>query len=314
MSSASTMYLVIGFQLPLLLLATALQSFLAKTSFSIVWVQAELFLCLPHGGRLQRLRNLNSLRYAAKHADHWYKYVNGTMGLRLANGDLHLVTGCEKAKSWGLVTFHDVPLETNFQLSFRPTRGEAEGYKYRWQGSYGHWKHEDAPPDDGSPLNQTTFIHTFPVLADEGLWQKLLAFAVQQLANYPSILHQLGRFISVANPEPSFPRSLFFGNGAPVRGGHGIVTETFPVPKIFNPSQILHKLLFREVPHARVVIIHTDDWCDAMAELDQDGQQTPEEIAPELERIVFERHEIVEEDGLAYLRRKPDVTSSNVGE
>ncbi|KAJ7126735.1 hypothetical protein C8R44DRAFT_667434, partial [Mycena epipterygia] len=64
-------------------------------------------LALPHGAHLAKLENLESVRrYAATHAESWYKYINGARGRGLANGSLYLVTGCEKAQSWGMASFH----------------------------------------------------------------------------------------------------------------------------------------------------------------------------------------------------------------
>ncbi|KAJ7235779.1 hypothetical protein C8J57DRAFT_1003772, partial [Mycena rebaudengoi] len=55
-------------------------------------------LALPYGASLKKLRNVESVRaYAAKHAGRWYKYINGPRGRGLANGELYLVTGHEKA-------------------------------------------------------------------------------------------------------------------------------------------------------------------------------------------------------------------------
>ncbi|KAF8134175.1 hypothetical protein K438DRAFT_1541018, partial [Mycena galopus ATCC 62051] len=58
-------------------------------------------LALPYGADLQKLRNVETMRtFATKHAASWYKYINGPRGRELANGELYLVTGFEKAQSW----------------------------------------------------------------------------------------------------------------------------------------------------------------------------------------------------------------------
>ncbi|KAJ6568694.1 hypothetical protein B0H19DRAFT_909469, partial [Mycena capillaripes] len=58
-------------------------------------------LALPHGSHLQKLDNVEVLRkYAATHAESWFKYINGPRG-RGISGSLYLVTGCEKTVSWG---------------------------------------------------------------------------------------------------------------------------------------------------------------------------------------------------------------------
>ncbi|KAJ7889645.1 hypothetical protein B0H13DRAFT_1626682, partial [Mycena leptocephala] len=85
-------------------------------------------LALPHGAHLDKLENIETMRrYATKHAESWYKYANETRGRGLVNGSLYLVTGCEKAQSWGMATFHDVSLQNEFQLSFRPTADADNG-------------------------------------------------------------------------------------------------------------------------------------------------------------------------------------------
>ncbi|KAJ6512738.1 hypothetical protein C8R45DRAFT_326236 [Mycena sanguinolenta] len=191
-------------------------------------------LCLPNGARLQKLENLEAMRrYAAKNAASWYKYAKGARGRALANGDLHLITGCEKAASWGMATFYNPILQGNFQIKFRPTQGEAEGFRYRWQGPCCHWKHHDAPPVPGTPLNHTTFVHTFTVSISQRLWEKLFD---------PTLLDRL--------------RSWYFRYGT---------TKFFPPsPKITNPSQIINERILREAPRAKVVITHTDDWRDVL--------------------------------------------------
>ncbi|KAJ7822560.1 hypothetical protein B0H14DRAFT_1318695 [Mycena olivaceomarginata] len=89
-------------------------------------------LALPHGAHLEKLRSIASMRrYAAKHAESWYKYVNETRERELVNGSLYLITGCEKAQSWGMAIFHDVSFQNGFQLSFRPTADADNGYRYR---------------------------------------------------------------------------------------------------------------------------------------------------------------------------------------
>ncbi|KAJ7868838.1 hypothetical protein B0H13DRAFT_1484566, partial [Mycena leptocephala] len=64
-------------------------------------------LALPQGAHLEKLENLETLRiYIAKHAESWYRYIRGTRGRELENGSLYLVTGWEKAPSWGMALFH----------------------------------------------------------------------------------------------------------------------------------------------------------------------------------------------------------------
>ncbi|KAJ6472616.1 hypothetical protein C8R45DRAFT_789320, partial [Mycena sanguinolenta] len=61
-------------------------------------------VALPHGALLKRLnvKAVHTVRdYARKHAQSWYRYMNGA-----ENGSLYLITGWEKAKSWGMASYH----------------------------------------------------------------------------------------------------------------------------------------------------------------------------------------------------------------
>ncbi|KAF7376750.1 Metacaspase pca1 [Mycena sanguinolenta] len=124
----------------------------------------------------------------------------------------------------------------------------------------------------------------------------------------------------------------FSGNGTSSGGkqcsapasavGNGIVTDAFPAPKVckiklglavlnslkvIHPSQIIHERIFREVPQAKVVITHDDDWRDVLKD---DGVQTQRLTASELQEAIFDRFEIMEEDGAAFLRAKPEPIAS----
>ncbi|KAJ7302886.1 hypothetical protein DFH08DRAFT_647798, partial [Mycena albidolilacea] len=130
-------------------------------------------LALPHGAHLEKLKNVASMRhYAAKNAESWYKYARETRGRELGNSGLLLIAGYEKARSWGMATFHDLSLQHKFQLSFKPTTNAKSGHKYRWQGPYCCHKQADSPSADETPLNQTTFIHAFAISLAENIWKR----------------------------------------------------------------------------------------------------------------------------------------------
>ncbi|KAJ6512752.1 hypothetical protein C8R45DRAFT_326630 [Mycena sanguinolenta] len=276
-------------------------------------------LTLPHGAYLEKLENLESMRrYAAKHAESWYKYVNGTRGRGLVNGNLYLVTGCEKSQSWGMASFHDVSLQDEFQLLFTPTADADNGYRYRWQGIHCSRKQADSPLVDGTPLNQTTFIHAFAISVGERIWEKLFGVEVCQLVDSATFLDQSGRSFVPYGSQGSSSLWSFFTGGSAYNGerqasgtaaelGSGIVTNAFPTPKIFHPSEIIHDHILREVPQATVVITHDDDWRDVFKD---DGVQTEGQTALELQQAIFDRFEILEEDGAVFLRAKSDPTTT----
>ncbi|KAF7336939.1 WD40 containing domain protein [Mycena venus] len=278
-------------------------------------------LALPHGARQVKLENRESMQqYAVKHAESWYKYVNGTRGRGLVNGSLFLVTGYEKARSWGMASFQDVSLQNEFQLSFRPTTDADNGYRYRWHAPYCHRKHADSPSVDGSLLNQTTFIHAFAISVCEGFLGRVLGTEVCQRVDSSTFPDKSGRsFVPYGSQGYSFIWS-FFASSASGRGkqntmqaptvGNGMVSEAFPLPEIFHPSQIIHERILREAPHAKVVITHDDDWRDVFRD---DGMRTTHQNFSELQQTIFERFQIMEEDGAAFLMPKSHtIVSRNV--
>ncbi|KAF7374465.1 WD40 containing domain protein [Mycena sanguinolenta] len=303
-------------------------------------------LALPHGAHQEQLLNLRRMElYAAEHAESWYKYANITRGRGLVNGRLYLITGWEKAKSWGIAGFRDVSLQSEFKLSFGPTADSANGYKYRWSGSQYRYKQADSPLDDGTPLNHTTFIHAFTISLGERVWEKLFRnrLGICQPLNWPTFQKNSGRrLVPYRSHGPSSPWSIFArifsvrmaqdnggrssvpprapfphfaGGSASSRGrqatasapGDGIVTDAFPILQITHPSEIIHQRILREVPRARVVITHDDAWRDVFKE---DGMRTSGQTASELQQAIFDRFEIVEVDGAASLRAKANPATS----
>ncbi|KAJ6487772.1 hypothetical protein C8R45DRAFT_1213800 [Mycena sanguinolenta] len=229
-------------------------------------------LCLPNGSRMERLRNVQAIRrYAAANAESWYRYVEGTLGSRLVNGELYLITGCEKASSWGITTFHGLSAQNRFPVSFGPV---GDNYAYRWKGPHCHRKQAD-----GSRPNQTLFIHGFKLFVAKRL------FGVE--------VRRSGGFLQVR---------VFGGrkeNGQGPALGDGLAIEVAPIGKIWHPSEAISSAIFQKVPEATVVIIHDDDWCDVFKP----------ESSENIWDVIFSTHEIILDDIMVFLKKKPASTT-----
>ncbi|KAK7016370.1 hypothetical protein R3P38DRAFT_1404851 [Favolaschia claudopus] len=277
-------------------------------------------LTLPHGAHLEKLENLESMRrYAAKNAESWYQYVNQTRGRGLSNGSLYLVTGWEKAESWGMATFQDVSVQKQFQLSFRPTTDAEHGYRYRWQGAHSHRKYADPRTED---LNQTTFIHAFAISVCSGIWGKLFGAETCQLVDSSTFTDSSGRsFIPFGSSSGSSSIWSFLGgNSSSSSGGrqnaaqasphgNGIVSTAFPVPMAVHPSQLIHQHILRKAPNAKVVITHDDDWRDLFK--DDFGRQLD---LSTLKQALTNHFDVVEEDCFAFLRANVSAFVSQVSQ
>ncbi|KAJ7702850.1 hypothetical protein B0H14DRAFT_751096 [Mycena olivaceomarginata] len=102
------------------------------------------------------------------------------------------------------------------------------------------------------------------------------------------------------------PFLSFFGGNAPTGGRQctgqdGIILDASPIPKVFHPSQVIHMHLLRKAPHARVAIVHDDDWCNVL--LNHEVPLTEQEFI----QAIFDRSEITVEDGMVFLSAKSEV-------
>ncbi|KAJ7612350.1 hypothetical protein DFH06DRAFT_1147279 [Mycena polygramma] len=180
--------------------------------------------CAAGGALLQKLRNLENMRtYAAEHADSWYKYINGARGRGISNGDLYLVTGCEKARSWGIASFRAAREE--FQIFFKPTvvAGSAYG-PYSWSGLHGQKNPSRRkchnPHSTNDLANQTTFIHGLSISLPTGRWGRLFGTVqTSSILDFQSLLNAPGSSSASGPRESLFSWSLNLLSGRGASGG-----------------------------------------------------------------------------------------------
>lgn len=158
-------------------------------------------LALPNGAQRQNLQKLAKLRkYVTEHAASWYEYINGPMERELANGDLCLITGHEKALSWGMASYYANTKKLKFSLTLK-----TDATQYRWVGVPGQTnpsKHKsyDRPED---PLNHTVFLHGWSISLGTGLWSRVFGSVTVEtpsMEDFKSTLYRDGGF-RVASPR-----------------------------------------------------------------------------------------------------------------
>lgn len=143
-------------------------------------------LTLPEGAFQEDVHNMTSFReYMAQHIETWYRFANGPRGREAKNGDIRLVTGCDKSTSWGIASFSNHSLEP-FQRRLKMTLLEDTSTKsncnYKWEQSgppaavkAGPEKSEQrsALGDQPSAANQCVFVRTLNALLSEDAWAQL---------------------------------------------------------------------------------------------------------------------------------------------
>ncbi|KAJ7612343.1 hypothetical protein DFH06DRAFT_1484945 [Mycena polygramma] len=268
-------------------------------------------LALPDGSHVQKLRNVESMRtYAAKHADGWYKYVKGARGRELANGDLYLVTGWEKTRSWGMASYHNVGLNEQFQLLFKRTAVAGATYNpYRWGGIKGQLdpsrnKCHD-PPSTNNTGNQTVFVHGWSISLPTGLWGTLFgAVQTSSMVDFHSLLNP-PHGPSVTGSQSSvfsWAFNFFAGHGATggkqraVEPQDVVLTGLSPLSTVFNPAKLINEyILYKVAPQGTgIVMSHNDDWCSILGD---DSDLRPSDFF----RRIDDHFTITEKDGATLL-------------
>ncbi|KAJ6480786.1 hypothetical protein C8R47DRAFT_1074173 [Mycena vitilis] len=216
-------------------------------------------LALPYGAHIQDLRNIENIRkYAAKHADTWYKYINGPRGRGLKNGDLYLVTGTEKTCSWGMASYQTV--RDQFRLVFRPTAAAGTTYnRYRWGGFAGQEnpsiRKSHDPPAANNPWNQTTFIRGLSISLPTGLWGRLFG-EVQTvfITDFQSLLNTSGGPSAVGTQSSLFSWALDLVAGGGTNGGkrhageqNVVLSSLSPPSTVFDPAKLINEYILHKV-------------------------------------------------------------------
>ncbi|KAJ7672372.1 hypothetical protein DFH06DRAFT_91349 [Mycena polygramma] len=231
-------------------------------------------LALPDGAHVQKLENVENMRtYAAKHADSWYRYINGARGRGLSNGDLYLVTGCEKARSWGMASY--CTFREEFELSFKPTARPGSTYTpYRWSGIHGRRnsakKKSHDPISTNDPVNQTIFLHGLSISLGTGLWRRLFGTVTVETSSIADFRLKMNASGSAPTDSQgswfSWSWNILGGSttGAKRHAGENgdiIFSNRSPIAKVFNPAKVINEFILHSLSEATVVMSHDDDWC-----------------------------------------------------
>ena len=181
---------------------------------------------MPQGAYHEDLKNFKKFRkYAMIHAESWYLYAKGPCGEEIGNGDLHLVTGCDKTTSWGIATYSHLPSkrpEDNVSLlRFNPGSGHSPYITYEWDYE-GAAEAKSGPEQEqltnlgvsGSdpPRNQCTFIRSLTPAFGDGDWKDIESKVESSMKDqasegspkspFPSVLRATGFLPGTPSPAP----------------------------------------------------------------------------------------------------------------
>jgi len=151
--------------------------------------QEAAILTMPEGALTEDLLNGQVIRDCiAKNARAWYEYARRLRGRIVQNGEIRVVVGWDKVRSWGIAT----STCTNGQsasLEFKINDEPGTSRSYCWQ-CIGSGSGRVGPPEDenfdlrgenhATPQNQCVFVRTMNFTLAGHIWDDYSATAVQQ--------------------------------------------------------------------------------------------------------------------------------------
>ena len=184
-------------------------------------------LTMPQGAYHEDLKNISRFRdYASTHAESWYRYANGPCGREIGNGELHMVTGCDKTTAWGIATYSHLqskrPEGSVTLLTFEDVGNERPGrrrsypthawdYKGTVEAKVGPEEDElmDLGVGSAPPRNQCTFVRSLTPAFGQDVWERLQLKVTASAKDRASEQSPKNPFASVLGAISSLPGMLF---------------------------------------------------------------------------------------------------------
>jgi hypothetical protein len=197
---------------------------------------------MPRGAYHEDLENIRKCRkYTLIHAASWYLYAKGPRGREIGNGELRMVTGCDKTTSWGIAAYSHPqskrPEDSVSLLRFNPSgNGHSSYTTYEWDYE-GAAEVKSGPEqeelmnlgvnDSVPPRNQCTFIRSLTPAFGDSDWKDIelkVESSMKDQASvgspkspFPSVLSATGSLsgkLSPASPDVGTPTHIIFNKVA----------------------------------------------------------------------------------------------------
>ena len=140
-------------------------------------------LVMPNGAYRENLLNREKFdKIAKQNAENWYKFAIGSCGRKIGNGELRLVTGCDKTNLWGIATYAG-GLPKSITLAANKAQSPVEytwDYEGRVEAKAGPKRDEflnNAGKQEYSrkTRNQCTFLRCLTVSLADDVWKSMVS-------------------------------------------------------------------------------------------------------------------------------------------
>ncbi|EDR05836.1 uncharacterized protein LACBIDRAFT_294783 [Laccaria bicolor S238N-H82] len=205
-------------------------------------------LVMPNGAYHEDLLNLHKFqRIAVKNAENWYKFTIGTCGRAIKNGELRLVTGCDKTNLWGIATYSDFPPGA-ITLAANTAQSPVEytwDYEGRVEAKAGP-RLEELLDDAGNQeyprdtRNQCTFLRSFTVSLPDDVWESMVSTLVPDSSD--------NHILNFRQPRSYFDSIISMLLGLENReGSANVANDSLGGEKLtMHPATLINKMLLRQ--------------------------------------------------------------------
>lgn len=220
--------------------------------------------------------------YGLRNAQAWYRYISKTYG-NIENGDLHLVTGFDRAPSCGLAVYKNSGTQKSL-LSFQGSLG-SEHWEPSADGNYAKSKFVEKAREksvagirSGRSESLCLFVRTFTITVGESVWEDIC---------------------SGISEKP------FSGLDATIPLGSACNFKVSGLPHSLRniPSKNINEQLLRKMSTALVAITHDRDWYTVL----QKGHENFSNIAT-LSQQIYDSNKICEEKNAVFFEWKKEST------
>ncbi|KAH6911892.1 hypothetical protein BKA70DRAFT_1422605 [Coprinopsis sp. MPI-PUGE-AT-0042] len=241
-------------------------------------------LVLPDGAMHEDIRNLGKFReYAASNAPSWYKLAVTICKREIDNGEIRLVTGCDKSSAWG-----DCRVFQHEQRAEDGVDGECDAKTSTSQ-------------EDGL-RNQCTFVRCFTVSLCELEWVKLATInnpsdSVSETSTTESIA---SKFSLKARKFSKFFSSFGSKSSASSKLSSASLQSLAELSlRTSHPASVMNRVILQKIPQARLAITHDEDWALLSDEVVQSGDYVRiwDEVSQKFEVVM-------DPSGTAYVAEK----------
>jgi hypothetical protein len=131
---------------------------------------------LSNGAGRVDLRNLDKLRNLALRCGlSWYMYANVNQGRMARNDSLYLVTGCDKANSWGIASWHNEVDHSEISFTFTTSQLADGHFSYTYSREiYSPATVRVSPEPPANNENQCIFLRGFKITIRESVLAKMM--------------------------------------------------------------------------------------------------------------------------------------------